>query len=475
MIYAFRRMIKSKEELGLVEALVIGFKEDLDKELVQSYSATGTVHVIAISGLHLGLIFWVINALLEMLPHHKLMKYPKLLLTLTALWGFALLAGGGPSVLRSALMFTCILIGKTMHRHSSSLNSICVAGFMLLLYNPYWLWDTGFQLSFAAVVSIICYQQSIYAFFEIRNKWMDKIWSATSVTLAAQILTLPFCIYYFHQFPVYFLLTNLVAVPLSSLVLLGALLLLALAPFHSIANRFGFAIEWLAGLMNKFIRLMESMPYGSWKYLQIDFMQATFMMLGILSTSLYLGKINKSWLWSAFGCSILVLFSRTISFNQAANQNLLIIYQLKKNSLIELVEGRYSSKIKINNTSLKILSINDPSLNASIQMRYEGTNDKYDDSHSVLSIGVGKRKLIVLQSDLRKLKPKSNHSSDWLLVTGNTKGNADSLISYFKPGEVILDGSNSISNVAKWKKACQHQVIPFYSTEEQGAFVMQLE
>ncbi|HEX6847003.1 MAG TPA: ComEC/Rec2 family competence protein, partial [Chitinophagaceae bacterium] len=219
-----RTNIKSEKELGLAEALLIGYKDDLDKTLVQSYSNTGVVHVIAISGLHLGLIYWLLIWFFKPLQTTKLnpkaIRWLRPIFILTCLWLFSLLAGAQPSVLRSAFMFTCLVLADSFARKSSIYNTLALSALLLLCVNPYWLWDVGFQLSYAAVLSIVIFMQPVYHWFCIKNKILDSIWKLNAVTIAAQILTVPVGIYHFHQFPANFLLTNFLAVPLSSFILL---------------------------------------------------------------------------------------------------------------------------------------------------------------------------------------------------------------------------------------------------------------
>src|SRR5438067_2642211 len=222
-----RHYIPGEKERGLAEALLIGYKDDLDKNLVQSYTSTGVVHIIAISGMHLGLIYWLLVQILRPFSRKKIPKFLTPVIIITGLWLFSLVAGGQPSVLRSAVMFTCIVLAKYLSRRTSIYNSLACSAFLLLCYNPYWLWDVGFQLSYAAVLSIVVFMKPIYNWFYIKNKALDFVWKLNAISIAAQLLTTPFSIFHFHQFPNYFLLTNFVAVPLSSIVVLGELFLCA--------------------------------------------------------------------------------------------------------------------------------------------------------------------------------------------------------------------------------------------------------
>jgi competence protein ComEC len=214
VLSTLRKNIHGEKEQGLAEALLIGYKDDLDKNLVQAYSNTGVVHVIAISGLHLGLIYMLLLLLTKPLKRIRKLIWLRLLIIVGSLWLFSLLAGGQPSVLRSAVMFTCIAVGEVVSRKTSIYNTLALSAFLLLCYNPYWLWDVGFQLSYAAVLSIIMFFRPVYNWFYFPNKIIDFLWKLNAVTIAAQLLTLPISIYHFHQIPTLFLFTNMVAVPL---------------------------------------------------------------------------------------------------------------------------------------------------------------------------------------------------------------------------------------------------------------------
>ena len=204
-----RTNIKGGKECGLAEALLVGYKDDLDKSLVQSYSNTGVVHIIAISGMHLALIYWLVNLLLRPVGKSKRWRWVKPIIAILVLWSFSLLTGASASVLRAAVMFTFIVCAESFSRKTNIYNTLAASAFFLLCINPYWLWDVGFQLSYAAVLSIVIFQRPIYNIFYCKNKLLDHVWKLNAVTLAAQLLTTPLSIYHFHQFPCYFFLTNL--------------------------------------------------------------------------------------------------------------------------------------------------------------------------------------------------------------------------------------------------------------------------
>ncbi len=335
-----RTNIRGEKELGLAEALLIGYKDDLDKTLVQSYTNTGVVHIIAISGLHLGLIYWLLLLLLKPLQQRKYLKWIRPVIIILGLWLFSLLAGAQPSILRSAVMFTCIVLGENLSKKTSIYNTLALSAFILLVWNPYWLWDVGFQLSYSAVLSIIIFMQPIYKLFYIKNKLLDFFWKLNAVTIAAQILTLPVSIYHFHQFPTYFLLTNLVAVPLSSILVLGEIFLCIISFIPAVALFTGKALYWQIWLMNNYIEKIESLPFSLWDGLQINITQAIFLFLFITGISYWLFEKKKAGL--KMGLIALFCFwgLRSFSFWQADRQQKIIVYNVPQHKAIDFINGR---------------------------------------------------------------------------------------------------------------------------------------
>ena len=335
-----RTNIKGDKELGLAEALLIGYKDDLDKTLVQSYSNTGVVHIIAISGLHLGLIYWLLLQLLKPLQRRKYTKWLRPLIIVLGLWLFSLLAGAQPSILRSAIMFTCIVLGENLSKRTSIYNTLALSAFILLCWNPYWLWDVGFQLSYSAVLSIIIFMQPIYNLFYIKNKLLDFFWKLNAVTIAAQILTLPVSIYHFHQFPTHFLLSNFVAVPLSSLILLGEIFLCIISFVPVIALLTGKILHWLIWLMNSYVERVEDLPYSLWDGLQINIIQAILLFLFAGAISYWLFEKKKTGLQLGLVAMVCFFLLRGFSFWQADRQKKIIVYNVPQHQAIDFINGR---------------------------------------------------------------------------------------------------------------------------------------
>lgn len=283
-----RENIPDKKQAGLAEALLIGYRNDLDKQLLQSYINTGVVHVIAISGLHLGIIYGLLILVCNRVHKRWAQRWAKPVILITALWLFALLTGAPPSVLRSAIMFTCLIIGSQLPYPSSVYNSLAASAFLLLCYDPWLCWDIGFQLSYAAVLSILLFMKPVYNSIYLSNKYLDQGWKLVTITIAAQILTLPVSIYHFHQFPNLFLVTNLLAVPLSSIILIGELILCAMYFIPFVAKAIGWLLTWLINFLNTFIEAINHVPYNTINGIQISLPQAILLYITIGGLTIWL-------------------------------------------------------------------------------------------------------------------------------------------------------------------------------------------
>ncbi|MEO6914808.1 MAG: ComEC/Rec2 family competence protein [Chitinophagaceae bacterium] len=260
IVTLFEQTVGGKEA-GLAEALLIGYKNNLDRSVLQEYSDSGIIHVVAISGMHLGLIYWLLSIIIS-IKDWKKSSWIKPLIILVFLWLFTLVAGASASVVRSAVMFSFLLAGEAFNRKASVYNTLAGSAFFLLCFNPFWLWDLGFQLSYLAVLSIVIFMKPIYDLVYVKNKILDPLWKMIATCLAAQILTTPLTIFYFQRFPLYFLITNIVAIPLSSLIVLAEVVLCMAAPVPLLPDVLGKTINWLIALMNEFVVFMNTIPYG---------------------------------------------------------------------------------------------------------------------------------------------------------------------------------------------------------------------
>ncbi len=295
------------DEFGVLSALVLGEKRLLDKSIQNDYSATGASHILAVSGLHVGVVFfiftWVLKWILRSMKWEKL----RIVISLLFLWIYTFITGLSPSVVRASTMLTLAAFSTILHKHSSIYNTLFASAFLMLLYNPNYLYDISFQLSYLALLSILLFQNRIYRIAEFRSI-PDKIWSLLSVSLAAQIGTLPLTLYCFKQFSNYFWFSGLIVVPLSGVIIYLTLALIIFGWVPYLSDLLATLVDWTLLGMNKSITWMSKLPYST--VVNIDFTEIDLTFLYLIVILLLGILIRKKFRY--IGSLLAVLFVYTI-------------------------------------------------------------------------------------------------------------------------------------------------------------------
>ena len=461
-----------KDELGIAEALLIGYTNDLDKDLVQAYSNTGVVHIIAISGMHLGLIYIMLVWLFARIPYVKKSNLLQVILILSCLWLFSLLTGAAASVVRSAVMFTFITIGKNFAKRSSIYNSLAASAFVMLCYNPYYLWDVGFQLSYLAVVGIIVFQKPIYNWFFVKNKWLDKCWKLMAISLAAQLLTFPVCIYYFHQFPNLFLFTNIIAVPLSSIILFGEIALVAFSWIPFVGVYLGKIIGWLVMIMNEMIRWFSQLPYAVWDRIPATILTTWLLYAIVLGLAVWLLNKNKT----AFRLALYCLFCFTLLHAygnfQIHKQQKLIVYNVQQHQAIDFIKGNdyqfFGDSIMLVDGVLQNFHLKPGRIALQLNNRVDSITGIY---RRPFFHQFGNKRVVVIDRPIQFEPVQQKIDVDIIIISKSPRLYIASLASVFNCGQYVFDASNSLWKIDKWQKDCEELHLRSYSVPEQGAFV----
>ncbi len=253
--------IDNREVRSVMLAIVLGIKNELDNDLQGAFSASGAMHVLAVSGLHVGIIYAIVLLVLKKLRvDQQKGRWWIAVISILVLWCYAFLTGLSPSVLRAVTMFSFIALAKAMNRNSNIYNTLAASAFVLLWYNPYLLMSVGFQLSYLAVFGIVYLQPKLYQLITINNYLLDKIWAITCVSLAAQIATAPLSMLYFHQFPTYFLISNLFIIPAAFVMLIMGLLMLMSSSIPLVGEGLGWLIEMFVQVVNTLVFFVRDLP-----------------------------------------------------------------------------------------------------------------------------------------------------------------------------------------------------------------------
>ena len=475
VLNTLEKYIPREQEAALAKALLIGYRNDLDKDLVQAYSNTGVVHLIAISGMHLALIYVSLLWFFARIPFIKKSKITKLILVLFCLWFFAFLTGASASVLRSAVMFTFIAIGTSLNSRNSIYNSLAVSALVLLCYDPFMLWDVGFQLSYLAVLGIVICQKYIYNWFYFKNKLVNEIWELTSISLAAQVFTLPVCIYYFHQFPLLFLLSNIIAIPLSTLVLFGCIALVVISPISLAAIYLGKVIWAFIWVLDLSILAINSIPFSLWGGLFISVTDTIIFYLIITACVYWLIKKNMPAL--KLSLVFILLFTCSMSYKnwEFIHQNKMIVYNISKHKAIDFIHGHQYYFIGdpevMENGILKNYNIQpahimlDVDHSANLSEFIFSKNNFYQFYNCKISM---------IDSALAYNIPPQKIKVDYIIISKNVALHIAAIASVFDCKKYIFDASNSLWKIGQWKKECEELHLHFHSVPGQGAFITDL-
>jgi len=491
LVLMFKSYGLSGDELAVACALTLGYQDLLDDELRQVYSSSGAMHILSVSGLHVGILYILLSFLLSFLDKRNFTRAIKAITLLMFLWFFALLTGLPPCVQRSALMFSFVVISDFFNRKSNIYNTLAASAFVLLVINPYNLLDIGFQLSYLAVISIVFFYPYIYRMIYVKNWMLDKVWSLIAVSIAAQFGTFSICLFYFNQFPNYFLLANLIAIPLSTIALYLSVFLIIVSPISALAGFIGKVFSFTISLLNHGLEYVEKLPYSVSEGIHISALQM-FAVLGlILFLSIYLLSKRVKYFFAALLLIVAFLGLNINRYLNSAKANELVVYSINKKSLVSFRSGENLIFIDVDTSketfsekynffvkgyvssvgAMKSFKVINPTLK-------DSTNDNNSFAEILNRQGItlvsfyDKTIAIPFERSLDKTIPARRRMAvDYLVINRFTPYK---VLNFFNPKMVIIDSSASKHSIADISIACKHQNIPCYITSLQGAFVLNL-
>ncbi|MDZ4680307.1 MAG: ComEC/Rec2 family competence protein [Saprospiraceae bacterium] len=482
-IAILRKHLPADNEFAVGAALILGYKDEISQEVTNAYVNTGAMHVLAVSGMHVGIVYLCIGALLGFLKFKsRHWKFVKMLLLLAGVWGFAVLTGAAPSALRAAAMFSFVIVGQSLDRQPNIYNTFAASAFLLLCINPYLLFDIGFQLSYLAVIGIVYFQPLIYRLWYIENKIGDYFWKLSAVSLAAQITTLPISLLYFHQFPLYFWLSGLAVVPISGFILMGGMALFILDGIPVIGWLLGQAVYWLVWITNASIFLIQQIPGGVITGIWLS-VTAAILLYGAIAALTGAFEFRRfRWVLVALACFVGVAGLHALREWQNQTRRQVLVYHLPGHTVIDLIDGK--KIISLSDGDLEPSRINFAAGNyrlftgvAELVALRADTTDIQTDSAWFLNKGLfqfyGFKMAVVRQAITGKVI-EDRIPVDCLLVSNNARADLEDLLRIFDCKLVLFDASSSPWRVERWKEEAIRLGIPFYDIREQGAFVRDL-
>jgi competence protein ComEC len=475
VISVIEKYLGKNDESSIAKALLIGYKVDLDKDLVQAYSNAGVVHIIAISGLHIGIIYAILLWVFSVFPFFKRSKPVKLLLILSGLWLFALVTGASSSVVRAALMFSFIVVGKAFDKKGSVYNSIAASAFFLLCFNPFLLWDVGFQLSYLAVAGIVIAQKPISNWFYFKNEFLERLWQLATVSLSAQLFTFPLCMFYFHQLPMLFLFSNLVAIPLATIILCGCLILVIISPVTSLGFYFAKIVYACIWLLNHFILFFDSIPYSLWNGISISAIETLLLYFIVCFSAVAFIQKKKIALKFAIAFLFCLVCFRSYSEWKLFHQKKIIVYNIPKHRAVEFIDRNtfsFAADTEILHDR-SLYNYHVKPVQVAFQLNKLSTKPDHlfskDNFYQFYD-----SKILMIDSSFSNYTGDKKIRVSYILISNNPKIKISKIAETFDCTSYIFDASNASWKIEQWKKECEELHLHFHSVPEQGAFVVNL-
>ncbi|TXD83491.1 ComEC family competence protein [Subsaximicrobium wynnwilliamsii] len=453
----------SPEVLAIINALILGQRQDMSKAIYDSYTNAGAIHILAVSGLHVGLILLLLSIALKPLEHLKHGRLIKAIFIVMLLWSFAVIAGLSASVTRAVTMFSIVAIAMHWKRPTNIYNTLAISMFLLLLFKPTFLFDVGFQLSYTAVFAIVSIQPLVYRLWRPKWKVLDYPWQIFTVTLAAQLGVAPLSMYYFHQFPSLFFISNLAIIPFLGFILGFGILVIILASLKFLPQ---FLAEFYGGvidLMNFIVAWVSKQEAFLFKNVPFDGLQVVACYALLICLVIWYRAPKFKTLSFAL-VAIVVLQMSWLYTKYHHSENSLIVFHKSRHTLLGIKTGsQFSIAQEFDSTTLAKDHI--------IENFKVGNFIKSSTRDSVKNVyAFRSRHLLVVDSTgiygVQRFKP------DYVLLRNSPRINLNRLIDSIQPKMIIADGSNYKSYVARWKATCTQQKLPIHITSEQGAFVL---
>ena len=473
------------DEFAVISALLLGYQDKIDPETLKNFSGAGIVHILSVSGLHVGIIFLVLSFLLKSLNKVKHGSRIKFVIIISFIWFYTLITGMAPCVLRASLMFSIMLTVEIFYRKATIYQSIILSMSILLVINPFFLYDTGFELSYLAVLGIVIFQKSIASIYIPKNKIMKMGWDLISVSIAAQLATIPLTLFYFHQFPVYFIIANLIAIPLTNLLMLLAILVMVFSPINIISSYLGWVLSKSLYGFNKLIEYINLLPYSSIQHIHFDGFDAVLISIILILLSFLILK-KKSSIYIAlcfFVCSFIL--KQAVEKASICTQRKISVYCIKNHTVLAFTFGNqcivYADSSVNEKSNVWIQHIANHMTKervSNIKFTSDSGNCGYYENQFFCSMGncfqFFDKRILVLDSNLSRKQFSKYLHPDIMVVTQKASSNIEKHILGYSPKLVVLDATLSKYSSKKWSEVCQNLNVKCCDIKQSGALLIDL-
>lgn len=461
-----RKMNIDGNEFAIISALTLGYTDAISPELRDSFSVTGASHILSVSGLHVGIIYVMLGLMLGFLDKWKRTRKIKWIAVILFLWFYAFVTGLSPSVSRSVFMFSLFAVAKITDRQSSVYNNIFLSAFVLLIINPMWLFNVGFQLSYSALLAILYFQPKIAKWLVFKNRILTYCWELTSVSIAAQLGAAPLCLYYFHQFPNYFLLSNFVGVPLSGIIIYLDVALLITNSIPMIGSIVSWLLVTTTKLMYGGLQIIENLPFVTTN-IWIDSVQLILIYASVFAIGLLMYKIKYKY-FLLFFVSAILFFGINI-FRAVSDTNIdeLVVFNSKRSVTVNMVNIRQNTVITNNVETSKTLA-------KDFWLHHGIAAPDYHILDTIFGIDAfrfaDKNFIVISSNKIYDKYATTLLTTDYLIITKGVLPSENLLKYYFAPKCIVLTADVGTKSKKVFERLSKTRGIGYYSIAEQGAF-----
>ncbi|QQL51292.1 ComEC/Rec2 family competence protein [Mucilaginibacter ginkgonis] len=463
----FMANIKDTDAAAVATTLVLGYKATLSAEVQKVYSKTGTIHVLSVSGAHVAFVYVFINFVLGFLGVSARARWVKSMLSILLIWAYAMLTGFSPPVCRAAIMLSCIIIGRSGFRNVNQINLLAFSAFLLLVYDPLLITDIGFQLSYLAVFGLIVLQPVIFNWFSFENKWTRKFWYLISASLAAQVITFPLSAFYFHQFPLYFLLSNLLIIIPSELALFCGILVMLFGNIRFIGNLIYKGLEYTIIIMNKGLTLIEQQRFSTIDRIWFTGAECALLFIALMAFFYFAFNKCKAILLFSLNCLLLLCVSFTVKTISAENTNSITFLTISKHPAILFKHGHDGVTISDIKPADQLFTYNiKPAADSSgiSDLAIHSLTDDYrnnwflKEGHLIQSLN---STVLLFDKEIENFIPPKKINVSYLYVTSNPQTSVGFLATSYKFDLLIIDSTNSAATLKRLADEASHLKIKF--------------
>ncbi len=468
-------------DFAVAAAILLGYDDYMENDIKQDYIMAGSMHILCVSGLHVGIIFLVISYFLGFLQNNRFNNVIKAIVLAISVWAYATVTGLSPSVQRASLMLSVFILGNMLNRNRNTYNTLAISALILLIINPLLIFNVGFQLSYAAVIGIVTFHQPIYNLVYFKNSFVDKVWSITVLSFTAQLATFPIATYYFHFFPPWFWLTNLFTFPLSFFIIATGLVFVLTYWIPFLPQIVGWSLSGMIFMLNYIVGFVKFLPFSGIDYIYTSVPMLILIYLFIILTFIMLSNKKLYLLMPVMLVVALIIGLSTYHEYNIINQKRFVIYSVNKHSVYDFIDG--DNHVLLSDSTLVDKTLDYQLKNSRAKWGIDDVIYEMPTSDTVINNNLSvlgdfilfeDLKLLIVDGNERYYPTNTKMQLDLLIISGNKKVNVTQLLAVFDIGNVVLDSSVPYWNQKSLVSMFRTEGVNCHNVSRDGAFMLEL-